>query len=93
MAVLSDANLKLYKKYVTDLQTQVNAWKTYLSTASSAINKGTGSTFRTEYAKGKKATENIQAIIDILQSLQGDLNKLIADANAYYNTSVKASKK
>lgn len=64
-----------------------------MSTAESLINKGTGSTFRTKYAKGKKATTNIQTVIDILQSLQKDLNVLINDANAFYTTSYNASKK
>lgn len=93
MAVLTDKNLTNYKKYLTELKTQINAWSKYLSTAESTINKGTGSTFRTEYAKGKKATTNIQSVIDILQSLQKDLNKLISDANAFYTTSYNASKK
>ena len=93
MAVLSDKNLKAYKKSLDDLNAQVKAWKTYLSQAETTLNKGTGSTFRTNYAKGKKATQNIQAVIDILQSLQKDLNNLINDANAFYTTSHNASKK
>ena len=93
MAVLTDKNLATYKKYLNDLSVQVNSWSKYLSTAESTINKGTGSTFRSQYAKGKKATTNIQTIIDILQSLQKDLKKLISDANAFYTTSYNASKK
>ena len=93
MAILTDQNLVEYKKYLTDLSTQIKGWTKYLSTAESTINKGTGSTFRTQYAKGKKATANIQSIIDILQSLQKDLNKLVSDANAFYTTSYNASKK
>lgn len=93
MAVLTDKNLATYKKYLNDLSIQVNSWSKYLSTAESTINKGTGSTFRSQYAKGKKATTNIQTIIDILQSLQKDLKKLISDANAFYTTSYNASKK
>lgn len=93
MAVLTDQNLANYKKYLDDLSVQIKAWTKYLETAETTINKGTGSTFRTQYAKGKKATQNIQAIIDILQSLQKDLNNLITDANAFYTTSYNASKK
>lgn len=93
MAVLTDQNLVNYKKYLDDLSIQIKAWTKYLSAAESTLNKGTGSTFRTKYAKGKKATTNIQSIIDILQSLQKDLNKLISDANAFYTTSYNASKK
>lgn len=54
---------------------------------------GTGSEFRSKYAKGKKATENIKTIIDILQSLQKDLKILVNDANTFYTTSYNASKK
>lgn len=54
---------------------------------------GTGSEFRNKYAKGKKATENIKTIIDILQSLQKDLKLLVDDANTFYTTSYNASKK
>ena len=93
MAVLTDKNLATYKKYLNDLSVQVNSWSKYLSTAESTINKGTGNTFRTKYTKGKKATTNIKTIIDILQSLQKDLKKLISDANAFYTTSYNASKK
>ena len=93
MAVLSDKNLTEYKKYLDDLKVQINGWTKYLSNAESLINKGTGSTFRTQYAKGKKATANIQQVVDILQSVQKDLNKLISDANAFYTTSYNASKK
>lgn len=93
MAVLTDQNLTNYKKYLDDLKTQVNGWTSYLANAESAINKGTGSEFRTKYAKGKKATTNIQTVIDVLQSLKSDLNKLISDANAFYTTSYNASKK
>ena len=67
MAVLTDQNLVTYKKYIDDLQTQIKAWNTYLSSAERALNSSTGSTFRSKYAKGKKATTNIQSIIDILQ--------------------------
>lgn len=93
MAVLTDQNLVTYKKYIDDLQTQIKAWNTYLSSAERALNSSTGSTFRSKYAKGKKATTNIQSIIDILQSLQKDLSKLVTDANAFYTTSYNASKK
>ncbi len=93
MAVLTDQNLVQYKKNLDDLSVQIKSWTKYLSTAESLINKGTGSTFRTKYAKGKKATTNIQTVIDILQSLQKDLNVLINDANAFYTTSYNASKK
>ena len=93
MAVLTDKNLSTYKKYLNDLSIQVNSWSKYLSTAESTITKGTGSTFRFQYAKGKKTTTNIKTIIDILQSLQKDLKKLISDANAFYTTSYNASKK
>lgn len=93
MPLLTDKNLSTYKKCLDDLSIQVNSWTKYLSTAESTINKGTGSTFRSQYTKGKKATTNIQTIIDILQSLQKDLKKLISDANAFYTTSYNASKK
>lgn len=93
MPLLTDKNLSNYKKYLDDLSLQINSWSKYLSTAESTINKGTGSTFRSQYTKGKKATTNIQTIIDILQSLQKDLKKLILDANAFYTTSYNASKK
>ena len=93
MAVLTDKNLSTYKKYLNDLSIQVNSWSKYLSTAESTITKGTGNTFRSQYSKGKKATTNIKTIIDILQSLQKDLKKLISDANAFYTTSYNASKK
>lgn len=93
MAVLTDQNLVTYKKYIDDLQTQIKSWNTYLSSAERTLNNSTGSTFRSKYAIGKKATTNIQSIIDILQSLQKDLNKLISDANAFYTTSINASKK
>ena len=93
MAILTDKNLVEYKKNLTELSTQINGWTKYLSTAESTINKGTGSTFRNQYTKGKKATTNIQVIIDTLQSLQKDLNKLVSDANAFYTTSYNASKK
>ena len=93
MAVLTDANLKLFKKNINTLQAEVNMWTNYLQTASTSISKGTGSRFRTEYAKGKKATENIQAIIDILTSQKADLDKLVKDANTYYTKSYNASKK
>ena len=92
MPLLTDKNLTNYKKYLNDLSLQINSWSKYLSTAESTINKGTGSTFRSQYTKGKKATTNIQTIIDILQSLQKDLKKLILDANAFYTTSYNASK-
>ena len=39
MAVLSDENLKNYKKYLDDLKVQISSWTSYLSTASSTINK------------------------------------------------------
>ncbi len=93
MAVLSDKNLENYKKYLDDLKIQINAWTKYLSTAEQTLNKGTGSTFRSQYAIGKKATTNIQSVVDILQSLQKDLKNLITDANAFYTTSYNASKK
>lgn len=93
LAVLTDQNLVNYKKYLDDLNVQIKAWTKYLSSAENTLNSGTGSTFRTKYAKGKKATTNIQSVIDILQSLQKDLNKLIADASAFYTTSYNASKK
>ena len=93
MAVLTDNNLVSYKKALDDLKVQINGWTKYLSNAETVINKGTGATFRTQYSKGKKATANIQSIIDILQSLQKDLNNLISDANAFYTTSYNASKK
>ena len=54
---------------------------------------GTGNTFRTNYAKGKKASQNISEIIDILGTVQSDLKKLIVDAKAFYTTSYNASKK
>ena len=93
MAVVSDQNLAAYKSTLDDLQTEINSWSKYLSIASETLNKGIGSTFRTQYSIGKKATANIQSIIDILQSLQGDLNKLIEDANTFYKKSANASKK
>ena len=93
MAVLTDQNLKNYKKNLDDLNVQINSWTKYLSTAETCINKGVGSTFRTKYTKGKKATEQIKTIIDILQSLQKDLKALVNDANAFYTTSYNASKK
>ena len=93
MAILTDKNLVEYKKNLTELSTQINGWTKYLSTAETTITKGTGSTFRTKYVKGQKATQNIKDIIDILQSLQKDLNKLVSDANAFYTTSYNASKK
>ena len=93
MSVLSDQNLQDYKKYLDELQLQANAWKSYASKASDTINSATGSTFRTNYAKGKKATENIKAIVDILNSLEKDLMKLVSDASAFYVTSLHASKK
>lgn len=93
MAVLTDKNLTNYKNYLESLKTQVAAWTNYLADAEKLINSGTGSTFRTNYSKGKKATTNIQSIIDILQSLRKDLNQLIGDANTFYTTSYNASKK
>lgn len=54
---------------------------------------GTGNTFRTNYTKGKKASQNISEIIDILGTVQSDLKKLIVDADAFYTTSYNASKK
>lgn len=93
MAVLTDQNLVEYRNALNDLKTQINGWTSYLSSAESLINKGVGATFRTKYAKGKKATTNIQSIIDILQSLKKDLSKLVSDANAFYTTSYNASKK
>lgn len=39
MAVLSDQNLQEYKKCLDELNVQTKAWTTYLSAASSAINK------------------------------------------------------
>ena len=93
MAVLSDQNLAAYKQRIDDLTAQVTSWTQYLSEAESVLNKGTGSTFRTKYAKGQKATTNIQKIIDILQSLKKDLNILLDAAHSFYSTSYAASKK
>ena len=93
MVVLSDENLSTYKSTLDELQTEINSWSKYLSVASETLNKGIGSTFRTQYSVGKKATTNIQSIIDILQSLQNDLKKLISDANDYYKACTKAHKK
>lgn len=91
--MLSDANLKKFRQYIDELSSHVQNSKKVLSNAETLISKGIGSTFRTEYAKGKKATTNIQSIIDILQSLEGDLNKLTLDAKSYYNALNQASKK
>lgn len=93
MAVLSDANLSGFGKYVVELRNQVQTLQTQLTTAEKELNSSTGATFRTEYAKGKKASANISAVIDILQTLKKDLNVLITDAYAFYTTSVNASKK
>lgn len=90
MAVLTDQNLVEYKKALDVLNTEVNKWTSYLNNAKQLISSGTGSAFRTKYAKGKKASQNIQSIIDILQSLQNDLKALIADATTFYNTSYNA---
>ena len=93
MAVLSDKNLKDYKSTLNELKTQVNGWTTYLNDAESTLNKSTGNIFKVQYAKGGKASKNIQTIIDTLQKLQKDLKTLINDANAYYTTAHNASKK
>ena len=92
MAVLSDANLKKYKTSLDKLKTEVNNWDKYLTDAETLINKSTGNTFKAEYAQGKKAVENIQGIIDVLQKLKKDLKKLLTAANDFYTTSAKAAK-
>ena len=93
MALLTDQNLVNYKKALDELSTQINSWSTFLTDASTVLNKGTGSEFRANYSIGKKASTNMQTVIDILQSLQKDLQKLITDANAFYTASYNASKK
>ena len=64
-----------------------------MSTAEIAIDKGTGTTFRLQYVKGKTATANIKTIIDLLQTLKSDLNKLCDNATVFYTTSKKAATK
>ena len=93
MTLLSDSNLATYKKYIEDLGKQTDNWKKYLADADTIINKNTGSTFRTEYAIGRKATTNIKEVIDILQSLQQDLMKLYDSALDYYKKSYNATNK
>ena len=93
MAVLTDTNLTSYKKYLDDLSTQLGRWSSYLSTARNNLNSSTGSTFRTQYSKGKKATTNITSILDILTRAKADLDKLVKDSNDFYTTSYNASKK
>lgn len=45
MAVLTDKNLANYKKYLSDMKTQVSAWTTYLSNAETLIQKNIRSNF------------------------------------------------
>lgn len=92
MAVLTDQNLTEYKKAIDSLNVEIGKWSTYLSNAEKVLNNSTGSTFRTKYAKGKKATQNIQSVIDILQALKNDLTKLVNDATNFYNISLAASR-
>ena len=93
MAIISDQNLTSFKQCLDDLKIQTNLWTTYLNNAQEQISSNVGITFRTQYAKGKKATENIQTIINTLQSLQKQLNTLINDSNTFYSTAKKASSK
>ena len=93
MALLTKRNLALYKKYVDDLSTQIASLSSYLKTARELINDETGSSFRQNYDIGLKATTNINNIIDILDSLKGDLEVIKADAVAFWNTSNSASSK
>lgn len=93
MAVLSDKNLSSFKKYVDALSAEIKSMQTYLTTAENTITSSTGATFRTAYAKGKVATNNIIIIIDTLQDLKNDLNTLVTDANKFYQVSLDASKK
>ena len=91
--ILTDANLKKYKTALDGLKSQLSKWDNNLSKAEKQITSGTGATFRTEYAKGKKATESIKSVIDILQSLKTDLNQLSVDADEFYTKAAKAAKK
>lgn len=93
MAVLSDENLASYKTQIDNLNTQISAWSAYLKDAESELSSSTGTMFRLKYSKGLKATTNIKIIIDILQSVQKDLKALVDTANAFYTTSLEASKK
>lgn len=93
MAVLTDQNLRNYAKYLDQLAGAISSMNTELDKAETLLNKSTGATFRANYAKGKKATSNIQSIIDILQSLKKDLNTLVNDGKKFYETSLQASKK
>lgn len=93
MAILSKQNLNSYKQCLDDLNVQTKSWTQYLSDASTVLNSNIGSTFRAEYDIGKKATDNIQSVIKILQDLKTDLDKLIADGTTFYETSKKASSK
>ena len=83
MAVLSDANLSGFGKYVVELRNQVQTLQTQLTTAEKELNSSTGATFRTEYAKGKKACDNIASLIDILQDLENRLSILVSDSHSF----------
>lgn len=93
MAVLTDKNLSTYKELLDKLENEVKKWRILLDNASKHLNSSTGSYFRANYAVGKKATTNIQAIIDSLIPLQSDLYKLVGSAKVYYSVSKKAAKK
>lgn len=92
MAVLTDANLKKFKTNIDNLQTEVNKWSQYIGDAKTQVNSSIGSQFRTDFAIGKKATENITSILDLLTTLEKDLKTLVNESNKFYSSAVKANK-
>ena len=93
MALMTDKNLQEYQKYLDMFHSNVNSWSANLDEVEGILNNNIGNSFKQKYSVGRKAAENMQKVIDILQTLQGDLNKLLADAKAFYMTAYKASQK
>ena len=90
---LTDANLKLFKTQMENMNAEINKWSGYLDAASKAINDTTGATFKADYAVGNKAVSNMQKIIDILNGLSGDLKKIVSDGKAFYKKQSTANTK
>lgn len=81
--ILNDSNLKDFEREVWDLQHNITKLQTELTTAEKELNNPIGATFRTEYAKGKKACDNIASLIDILQDLENRLSILVSDSHSF----------
>ena len=90
--VLTAANLKKFYENLTTIEAEVKNWHSLLEKARTDLNSGIGAEFSQGYPKGKKASENINTILEILQSSEQDLNALIEAANQYYQEQANANK-